>query len=59
MTITSRVQSLVRTFPGYPAGYYCAALDISRSQFRSVARRHLVKSTEFSYDAWFPKGSLA
>ena len=63
MTITQRVISQVRLFPGYSAGYYAAAAGVTRAQFRSVARRHLTvrkpgdDGWDFSYVAYFPQNS--
>jgi hypothetical protein len=58
MTITQRVTEAVRLFPGYSAGYYCAAANVTREQFRTVARRHLRKNVEPSlWVSYYPKGA--
>lgn len=57
MNMTEQAKRLVRLSPGYTAGYYCTALGISRSQFGAIARKHLTRSDDFSYTAWFPKES--
>jgi hypothetical protein len=45
-TITQRVIAAVEKFPGYSAGYYCDAANVTRKQFHSVARRYLRKEEQ-------------